>query len=187
MNLHATLGNKWSRIARHLPGRNDNEVKNYWNSYLRKKVKTGVQTEHTGDDVPPIKTSYSGVCGSPEPSENDQNHVSHRLLISDSAEPSSVQTDSLPHTQEHCNIMFADWPDSGASPMAPCMGAGAYDVSKQGSLQVGHPCSAVDSMRGLGDGSTCWEFDGIVDHMDIQGGGFWDLPFISESVGYNWQ
>lgn len=29
---------RWSKIATHLPGRTDNEIKNYWNTYLRKKL-----------------------------------------------------------------------------------------------------------------------------------------------------
>ncbi|XP_021672496.1 MYB-like transcription factor 4 isoform X2 [Hevea brasiliensis] len=38
IKLHALLGNRWSLIAGRLPGRTDNEVKNYWNSHLRKKL-----------------------------------------------------------------------------------------------------------------------------------------------------
>ncbi|MCL7043761.1 hypothetical protein MKW94_011219 [Papaver nudicaule] len=38
INLHSVLGNKWSQISTHLPGRTDNEIKNYWNTHLKKKL-----------------------------------------------------------------------------------------------------------------------------------------------------
>ncbi|KAK4479186.1 hypothetical protein RD792_014697 [Penstemon davidsonii] len=45
IRLHKLLGNRWSLIAGRLPGRTDNEVKNYWNTHLNKRVSRD-QTTH---------------------------------------------------------------------------------------------------------------------------------------------
>ncbi|OIW01216.1 hypothetical protein TanjilG_10377 [Lupinus angustifolius] len=46
IELHKLLGNRWSLIAGRLPGRTANDVKNYWNCHLSKKL-NAIEAENT--------------------------------------------------------------------------------------------------------------------------------------------
>ncbi|KAH7677699.1 myb proto-oncogene protein plant protein [Dioscorea alata] len=63
ITLHATIGSRWSIIANQLPGRTDNDVKNYWNTKLSKKlVQRGIDPV-THKPISQLLQSIGGLPG----------------------------------------------------------------------------------------------------------------------------
>lgn len=59
IKLHTSFGNRWSLIAGHLPGRTDNEIKNYWNSNLSRRI----HSYRKSDDGVPVIMDIGKITG----------------------------------------------------------------------------------------------------------------------------
>ncbi|GAB4836934.1 Transcription factor MYB1 [Ancistrocladus abbreviatus] len=69
IRLHKLLGNRWSLIAGRLPGRTDNEIKNYWNTNLSKKAEakqssSHLPSHHASSKQLPLKSHKEGLLKS---------------------------------------------------------------------------------------------------------------------------
>lgn len=112
VELHAKMGNKWARMAAHLPGRTDNEIKNYWNTRIKRRQRAGLP-------LYPPEVSFQALQESQCQNINginsgDKGH--HDLLQANGYEIPDVVFDSLKANQGVLPYV-PDIPDITASTM----------------------------------------------------------------------
>lgn len=80
---------RWSKIAKHLPGRTDNEIKNYWRTRIQKHIK---QADQQNSQQQQQSSSDIQINDN---NENNNNQVASSSQIPNIAEPMDTSTNNI--------------------------------------------------------------------------------------------
>ncbi|XP_019107688.3 transcription factor DUO1 [Beta vulgaris subsp. vulgaris] len=106
IELQAQLGNKWARIATHLPGRTDNDVKNFWSSRQKRLARILVSQSPTRSNKKQ-KTSASSTTTTT--TSRDRAHFlevpKNSLMEGETSSPKAQSLESSSHGSTDTNTM----------------------------------------------------------------------------------
>ncbi|XP_028761560.1 transcription factor MYB4-like [Neltuma alba] len=105
IELHKQLGNRWSSIAAHLPGRTDNEIKNHWHTNLKKRFQHNSSDTHKSkrsEDTSTSKQHHSGSSHSSSPPESASSQI--EILDSSPLSPQSSSSSATPSSSLNSSL-----------------------------------------------------------------------------------
>ncbi|KAL6642332.1 hypothetical protein ACP70R_020513 [Stipagrostis hirtigluma subsp. patula] len=154
VKLHELLGNKWSLIAGRLPGRTDNEIKNYWNTHIKRKLLArGIDPQtHRPLGAIPAAAAPRGHRLAPRSSCSPEASASAGNSCSEDESASVPPPETAPHLVD-IDLNLSISPPSPPSPRREVeAGAGATPKESMSYSERERICLCLNR---LGEGCTC--------------------------------
>ncbi|MED6163711.1 hypothetical protein PIB30_082658, partial [Stylosanthes scabra] len=172
VKLHKLLGNRWSLIAGRLPGRTANDVKNYWNCHLSKKL-----SAIEGEDRSEATENVELIRPQPRNIGTTSTSVKRRRGIQGELSSPPVATDFLAQQEisgMSSTMTFDAEGQSHNNMLESQLENNIYSCLDQqdivGELPMDFPFEeeGVEEMINSGEGSTGqWDWDDLLLDMDL--------------------
>ncbi|KAJ9075388.1 hypothetical protein DSO57_1036614 [Entomophthora muscae] len=95
--LHSQMGSKWAEMSKHLPGRSDNSIKNFYNTAMQRKRKM-LHSSPSKDDIKRHKDTFAWQVPTNFPIRNIQDPFLGMRVI------------TPPDTPQPAFDMYSQWP-----------------------------------------------------------------------------